>query len=281
MNKSVLVLGGAGFLGRRILSRLKSREVSPECGDIVPARLEGIADVFVDVLDRKAVVEICRKHDLIINCTGQASTPGKKCLRLNSSGIRNIAEACAGEGKKLIQISSTAVYGSREFADEETEMNPETTYSTCKAFAELLLAEICDCEKLAILRLSNLYGPDQEKGLFSYLRRSFKGDRRLEFDNPGSLLRYYLHVEDCVGIIDQLVSFEGIQGVFNIVGPDRLTIRQIVETVEKNFGIRYKISYSENRLWDNVKEISDGRIRNLIDPAFLYRVDEFIANQFE
>ena len=111
--------------------------------------------------------------------------PFNLCIKLNSTGLINLAKVLSNKNSRLIHISSVAVYGSTENCNEDSPLNPETNYATAKAFAEQIILENYNHKYLTILRLSNLYGSNQIKGVFAYLLRSYNSDRKLKFNNDG------------------------------------------------------------------------------------------------
>ena len=153
------------------------------CGDLVYNKSLNCDYVKLDLLDINNTTKELFNFDIIINCVGQITYPFNLCLQLNSIGTSNLAKALSGKSARLIHISTVAVYGSSENCNEESPLNPETNYATAKAFAEQILLRNNNKERITILRLSNLYGSNQMKGVFAYLLRSYHSDRNLRFNN--------------------------------------------------------------------------------------------------
>ena len=166
---------------------------------------------------------------------------------------------------KLIHLSTVAVYGSCDEADETTILNPETPYSTAKATAEKLLIGNLPPENLVIFRLSNLYGEEQLKGVFAYLIRSAKSDCILNFNNNGSLVRYFLHTKDCASIIIQFIAdhIQDSSGVFNIIGPDKYSLIQLISMIEELQNIKFDVHLEPIKPCDNTTTVSDKKIKEL------------------
>src|SRR4051812_44741440 len=94
MNKKVLILGGAGFLGGALVKAFTRREYHVTVGDLTPLAKDSLANFAkADVLDFSTVEKAIQSADLVINCSGQVSDSPDKCLNLNYRGIRNIAKA--------------------------------------------------------------------------------------------------------------------------------------------------------------------------------------------
>jgi UDP-glucose 4-epimerase len=280
MSRTALVLGGAGFLGRT-LSRalLRSGGWQVSSGDVVPASVHGVSDVDVDILDREDLARVCQPFELVFNCTGQITQPMHRCLLLNTIGISNIAYACSMAKRRLTHLSTVSVYGSAHHVDETAELNPESAYAASKACAELILGSSMQPDSLTIVRLSNLYGPGQTKGLLAYLLRSFHSDLRLVFDNTGDLLRHYLHVEDAAAALVG-VAVRGAAGTFNLVGPERYSIREVVNLIEARTGVKFQVSYEDATPRENIDTISVDRVNGILDVAYRRTIPEFIDRYF-
>src|SRR5437762_2708039 len=94
VNKKILVLGGAGFLGQNILKKLSEQSFSNlYCGDLNSINIEGVKNIKIDVLDSKDLTKKIKSFPLIINCIGQVTNPINLCFQLNTKGISNITMA--------------------------------------------------------------------------------------------------------------------------------------------------------------------------------------------
>ncbi len=163
MNKKILILGASGLLGQSLVDLFKEKEYV--IGALSRNSLEytdkNINIYNIDILDYLLLEEVIKEYDIIVNCTGQITNPINQCLLLNTSGITNIINAVEKYNKKFIHISSVSVYGSTEYASEVSKLNPETPYATMKYFSDYLIEQ--RLKNYAILRVSNLFGKNQQK----------------------------------------------------------------------------------------------------------------------
>lgn len=263
-------------MGRSIIRELIDSDFCEvACADVVPESIEQVSSYQVDIMNSRALDKIIKDHDVVINCTGQITSPINKSFKLNTEGIKNIAESVLKYGKRIIHISSVSVYGTSKYADETTLMNPETPYAALKAFTEFISESILPQEQFMILRLSNLFGENQKKGIVAYLIRSFHVDRKLQFNNDGSLMRYYLHVDDCSRIITSFIRSNDISGIYNIVGRYGYTVKELVRLVEESVNIKFDVVYDLVEPLENIEKISDDKLKIHFQPQYFYTIEDF------
>lgn len=275
---SVLIIGSSGFLGRALVEKLKEKgiEIGALSRDSKSSNNSFIKQFSVDILNAQEIENVISQFEIIINCTGQISSPINQCLAQNTDGIQNIALAVKKYNKRLIQFSSVSVYGSSIYVDEKTEPKPETIYGVCKYLSEKIIEN--ELDHYTILRVSNLYGKGQEKGIFSYiLNRFLLGKKTLNFDNDGSLLRYYLDVEDLANIVYSLVIQPGINGIFNIVGPRKYTIKELISKFEYLLDFNFDVMYEDISPKENINEINATKIQSFIKTNKLKSISTFIS----
>lgn len=161
----ILITGGAGFLGQRLARKLLERgTLSLEAGkpqaitqidllDVVKAdalqdprvrSLEG--DIADPAVLRQAIDTDTRAiFHLAAIVSGQAEADFDLGMRINLDASRALLETCRALGHKprVIFTSSVAVYGGNlpDTVRDDTALNPQSSYGTQKAIAELLLAD--------------------------------------------------------------------------------------------------------------------------------------------
>lgn len=266
-NSRILLIGGNGLLGQSLQEEFKRNEFITvyTCSTRFLTSKNHIQGNLLDLQLVQQLIHL--KFDLIINLTGQITKPIDDCLALNSVGIENLIQIIQNTPNcKLLHISSVGVYGTCDFADELSVLNPETPYSTAKYRAEKLLLSKLNADDLTIFRLSNLYGETQLKGVFAYLNRAAQSDCILDFNNDGSLVRFFIHVNDCASILVEFIQnhLHNSSGIYNIIGSDKYSLIELISLFEEINAIKFKINLDVAKPYDNVKDISDKKIRNLI-----------------
>jgi nucleoside-diphosphate-sugar epimerase len=164
--KTVLVTGGAGRLGRALVTELVRQ--GEEVRVLVQTREDALrlapgATPYVgDIADEEALRKACKGVDAVIHLAAivsQYRTGSHEILRTNVLGTRKVAAAAKAAGaKKIIFASTVNVYGRvrKERLDEKKEPRPTDTYGQSKRLAE---REIMDSGlNYTILRMATIYG---------------------------------------------------------------------------------------------------------------------------
>lgn len=274
MNK-VLIIGASGLLGRSLVEYFISNNfqvgaLSRYC-DSYDDRFYNHA---VDVLDYESLEFVVEQYDVIINCIGQITTPIHECVSLNTKGIKNIIDAVKKNGNYLIHLSTVSVYGSSLAVTEESALNPESVYGSLKYFSEYQISQ--NLTNYVILRISNLYGKSQIKGILGYILRSYHNNEKdLCFNNDGSLKRYYLHIDDLSSIIN-LILAKRINGVYNVIGSDFLTIKQLITLSENALNFTFDVQYEAKRPIENIDKIDNSKLKKQVDYSLRHNIEEYL-----
>ena len=274
MNK-VLIIGASGLLGRSLVEYFISNNfqvgaLSRYC-DSYDDRFYNHA---VDVLDYESLEFVVEQYDVIINCIGQITNPIHECVSLNTKGIKNIIDAVKKNGNYLIHLSTVSVYGSSLAVTEESALNPESVYGSLKYFSEYQISQ--NLTNYVILRISNLYGKSQIKGILGYILRSYHNNEKdLCFNNDGSLKRYYLHIDDLSSIIN-LILAKRINGVYNVIGSDFLTIKQLITLSENALNFTFDVQYKAKRPIENIDKIDNSKLKKQVDYSLRHNIEEYL-----
>lgn len=126
MSEKIAVLGASGFVGSMVLQYMEAHsgyEVTPFAGSTGGATAlahQGRSFKRIDLLDKKALQSSLADFDCVINCSRGGNIVMEK-------GFENLLEVAAGcRMKKLVHISSVAVYGDPPHPDSVTEDAPTT-----------------------------------------------------------------------------------------------------------------------------------------------------------
>jgi len=152
----ILLFGGSGQLGYE----LKKRAADLEFELVSPVTKE------LDITDKAQVFNLVRSLEptTVINSAAytavdKAEEEQDRAFAINSQGVRNISEACAKTGARLIHISTDYVFDGAlgRKLREEDQVNPLGVYGRSKLDGEEFVRSICG-ELGLVVRTQALYG---------------------------------------------------------------------------------------------------------------------------
>lgn len=223
--KSVLVIGANGFIGSRLVEKLWSnnrnryRVVAGIHSWVNAARVARfpIEMRLGDVLDKNSLKQLLAGIDIVVNCA-----VGDK--RVIADGTRLLTEIYRQSGvKKLIHLSSVAVYGKRSGRIMETDRpQPVNNYGRAKLEAEQYCMRLYrEGFPVMILRPSIVYGPFSETWTMTLGKTII--ERKLGLSDSFGGKCNLLHVDDLAKIILSSLDNDRAKGVFNVNGEEIIT----------------------------------------------------------
>lgn len=270
MSASILVTGGAGFIGSHLVDRLLGAGESVCVLDNfnpfydpavkrsnIEAHLEheNYQLIEADIRDKTAV-EACFERCSIQEVIHLAAMAGVRpsiedpslYQEVNLIGTMNLLEAMRARSiKKLIFASSSSVYGNNEkvpFAESDPVDHPISPYASTKKSGELIVYtyhHLYDIDSVC-LRFFTVYGPRQrpEMAIHLFTRKIFQGEEILVFGD-GSSRRDYTYIDDIVdGILacrSQKFGYEAL----NLGRSDTVHLAGLIEKIEKQSGRKARI----------------------------------------
>lgn len=263
MKKTILVTGGAGFIGSNFVYLLleKRPEYKVVCVDALTyaANIHTLNKAFEnpnfvfykeDIRNREGIFKIFEKEkpDIVVNFAAEShvdrsiENPGI-FLETNIIGTQIIMDACRKYGiERFHQIGTDEVYGDLPldrpdlFFHEDTPIKSSSPYSTSKASADLLTLAYHRTYGLPVTvsRCSNNYGPYQfPEKLIPLMINNAQHDKKLPVYGKGLNVRDWLYVEDhCEAVL--LILEKGRVGeVYNIGGHNEKANIEIVRIILK------------------------------------------------
>lgn len=278
---SVMIAGGAGFIGTHLARRLAGRgagvTILDPAADSLPGdltspggRIEPIAGAAGSP-DR--LEELLRTSDLVIDCIGAAlpgrgiDDPGLDCESNYRAHLPLIA-ALREHATPVIYIGSRSQYGRVEgVVDEDCPQRPLDPQGVHKSAAESMYRIYASQAGFgcASLRLGNCYGPGQpldknNPGLIGSFIRDLLGDGKLVLYGGRTRSRHLLYVEDLARTVGELAPmvarFDGFRA-FNLAGCEH-TLESIASTLVRLLG---RGEYAWETMPGELKEIEPGEAR--------------------
>jgi UDP-glucose 4-epimerase len=207
----VLVTGGAGFIGRRLVRALAQAGTEVTVLDLLPFQHAGVTSLTGDIRDKSAVAEAVQPGmDAIVHLAALTSVVNsiddpEGTYATNVAGTFNLLEAARTTGVTSFLLASTnAVVGNVGDAviTERSPMRPLSPYGATKAAGEMLLSCYAGVYGMTTcsMRFSNVYGPGmQAKDSFiPRLMRAAREGKGVQVRGDGSMMRDVVHVDDIV-----------------------------------------------------------------------------------
>jgi len=244
----VLVTGGAGFIGRRVVRALLAEGHEVTVADLRAFPDRQVRSVVGDLCDPDGPARAVRPGtDVIIHLAAFTYVVASvadpvSTYRLNLDATARLLElAREHEVGTFLFASTNAVVGNVGGATitEQTVLRPLTPYGATKAAAEMLLSSYANSYGMACasLRFSNVYGPGMtEKDSFvPRLMRAARDGEGVQVRGDGSMLRDLVHVDDAVqGVMAAWAA--GYSGPL-ILGTGRsVTVNDMVTTARRVTG---------------------------------------------
>jgi UDP-glucose 4-epimerase len=268
---AILVTGGAGYIGSHIVRALQEHNREAVVFDSREAPSQACATVrcFRGEVGVKADLQKAfQKHaiETVIHCAGsglieESMRVPERCYENNVSGTLNLLAAMNEAGvRQLVYTSSGAVYGEPERIpmDEEHQQIPASVYGHTKLCVEKMLGwfDAIYGMKSVVLRCCNAAGAHpsgelaqaqgEHTGLIPRAIQAALGKRDSVplygtdyATRDGSCVRDYVHVCDVAEAHARACDWlaAGKQpAVFNIGRGTGVSVREIIETVEKISG---------------------------------------------
>lgn len=264
--KTVLVAGGAGYLGCRLVGQLLERGYRVKVADKLlfgRENLTGLVDrlelITGDLRDASpALVEGC---DAVVNVSGLSNDPTANYhpeanRAMNTDAAIHLAALCREAGvPRYVLASSCSVYYTELPADEifteETPIDPQSHYSKSKFDAERGVLPMASASFAPVaLRKGTLYGwsPRMRYDLVvnTFTKDAFR-DRRLIVHAGGRMWRPMLHIDDAADAYVRAIEApaDAVRGrVFNVLEENHRVIdiaRLVAGELERQYNVRLDI----------------------------------------
>ena len=291
---SILVTGGAGFIGSHLVKRLLQdhdtdvtvldnfssgkREFLAAYKDnprfhLVEADLLTSSDLQEAVAGKEMIFHLAANPDVKLG----AKDTGIH-LEQNVMATYRLLEAMRESGARKIAFTSTStVYGEASVVptpEDYGPLLPISLYGASKLACEALVSSYCHTFDMQswIYRFANIVGERGTHGvLVDFIRKLRANPRELEILGSGKQQKSYLEVRDCVQAMLTCVKGSAEQvNVFNIGSEDSVDVTQIADIVIRLMGLSgVRYSYTggvDGRGWKGdvkVMLLSIDRIKKL------------------
>jgi GDP-L-fucose synthase len=296
----ILVTGGAGFLGRCLVERLKARSIEA----FVPRSRE------YDLVENGEVVRLLddAQPDLVIHLAGivrgigyNQKNPGNMFYSNLMMGAQLIEQSRLHNVRKFVAIGTVCAYPKFTgvpFKEEDLwDGYPEETNAPYGLAKKMMLVQSQAYRdqygfNSIFLLPANLYGPGDNFDLESshvipaLIRKCFEARRRgapfIEVWGSGSASREFLYVEDCAEGILRAAEFYNESEPVNLGSGQEVRIKELVTLIAKLTGFSGEVRWQSNK--------PDGQPRRQLDTSRAFtrfgfkaqtRLDEGLARTID
>lgn len=250
-HKTILITGGAGFIGANLCRRLLQDGNHVICLDnFFTGKKDNIIDLLgnpnFEVIRHDIIDSINLEVDQIYNLACPASPPHYqfdkvKTVKTNVMGAINMLEMAQRTGARILQASTSEIYGdpaehpqTEHYNGNVNTMGPRACYDEGKRIAETLFYDYHKEKSvdIRIARIFNTYGPHMDIGdgrvVSNFIVQALR-NKDITIHGDGSQTRSFQYVDDLVNALVKMMAGEKHIGPFNIGNPHEFTIKELAE----------------------------------------------------
>jgi UDP-glucuronate 4-epimerase len=312
--KTVLVTGGAGFIGSHLVERLIKEEYFVVCLDnfndyydpgLKEKNISGVVENPNFKLIRGDILDISLLNDIFSG--SQNPTPTKVVHLAAIAGVRssianpgiyvdvdikgtvNLLEmAKKYHVKQFIFASSSSVYGLNEktpFSEEDTVELQISPYATAKRTAEIFCKTYNNLYGIpvTILRFFTVYGERQRPDMaIRKFTKLIMEDKPISMFGDGNSERDYTYINDCIDCVMSAVTNPMDFEIINIGSGKTISLKNLIKTLEKVTGKKVKIEQLDEQAGDVPRTYADiDKAKRLLGYSPSISVEEGIHKFFE
>ena len=277
-----MVTGGAGFIGRHLITKLldDGHEItifdnfsSSSKNDVTYLLESGVGLITGDILDYDLLLKSMSNHDFVIHLAAQTSVSKsianpKATVDIIVDGTVNVLKSCVKTNvKNLIFSSSAAVYGNSldTLISENSQLSPLSSYGASKLVAEYNLHAFSKFFGLNCisLRLFNVYGNGQstDAGVIRKFLKNISEEIPLEIFGDGTQTRDFVHISDVIeAFYCAIRNIEAKHGnVYNIGSGSATSINELASLLISSKGKDLQLIHKpalEGEIKDSKADIS-------------------------
>jgi UDP-glucose 4-epimerase len=270
--RTILVTGGAGFIGSHLTEELLNRgHEAIVIDNFSNGKIENIQHLMdnpslqlvkEDLKRPKKLGQLVNACDTIFHLAANpevklGETDPKTHFEENILATFNLLEAMRKKGKPttLVFTSTSTVYGEAKqvpTSEDYAPLMPISTYGASKLACEALITSYAYTfnHRALILRLANIIGPRSNHGvIFDFIKKIKANPTELTILGDGKQEKSYMYITDCTEATMHLTetfskSTEKFD-VYNMGSNDKVTVAQIAKTVAEEMNtpnIKYKFT---------------------------------------
>jgi len=283
--QSVLVTGGAGFIGSNITEALLLKGYRVVVlDDLSTGKMKNILDLsennnlkFVkgSILESGLLRSIIKSenvslisHQAAISSVSKSIADPVKTMETNVAGTTSLFHIAAEYGcKRIVFASSSSIYGDApELPKRETMAPcPKSPYAMSKAAKEMLGSVFSGLYAIEIigLRYFNVYGRRQDPAsdyaavIPKFITKALENEP-IPIEGDGGQTRDFIYIDDVVNANLKALTGNNISGnIFNVANGEQTSILELATTILEITGSRSEIVFKPARIGDIRDSVGD------------------------
>ncbi|MBI1755211.1 SDR family oxidoreductase [Candidatus Azambacteria bacterium] len=267
MKKTILVTGGAGFVGSHLCERLLAEGNRVICLDnLYSGSRENIAHLLnnpnFEFVRHNVIDPFYRKVDAIYNLACPASPVSYQfdpvyTVKTNIMGALAMLDLARNTGARILQASTSEVYGDPlEHPQKETYWgnvnvaSPRACYDEGKRAAETLFYDHAREYgiDIRVVRIFNTYGPrmavNDGRAVSNFIVQALRGEDITVY-GKGNQTRSFLYIDDLINGLVAMMEHDDFQGPVNLGNPNEISIAELANKILIETGSRSRIIYRD------------------------------------
>jgi len=268
--KTIIVTGGAGFLGSHLCEYLLNRGERVICVDnLLTGNIQNIEHLLENInfkfIEHDIIEPIYfenEKIDQIYNLACPASPiqyqiNPVRTVKANTIGVINVLGIAKRHGAKILQASTSEVYGdplehpqTENYRGNVNTIGERACYDEGKRVAETLFFDYHREHgvEIRVARIFNTYGPrmyeNDGRVVSNFIVQALKNEP-ITIYGDGKQTRSFCYVSDLIEGLVKLMNKEDFTGPVNIGNPGEFTMLELADLVIKMTGSKSELVFKE------------------------------------
>ena len=256
--KTIVVTGGAGFLGSHLCDYLIKKGNKVICIDNLftgdKKNIHHLIDHENFTFLNHDIIESIELDHLMIDQIYNLACPASpihyqinpvRTIKANTMGVINVLGLAKKHKARILQASTSEIYGdplehpqTESYRGNVNTIGPRACYDEGKRVAETLFFDYHRQHALEIrvMRIFNTYGPRMDehdgRGVSNFILQALR-DEPITIYGDGKQTRSFCYVDDLIEGMYRLMNREEFQGPVNIGNPEEYTIKELAEKIIK------------------------------------------------